>query len=183
MTIDPAVWALSAAHPELRPEWLRRRMLPVPKRGKKYIVPTSPRVSRQIQAMLRAIAEHRGRTGHVSSVFLRKELPPEIRVQPTIDEIIRCCTKFYGLTSAEMMSERRTARIVRARMVAAYLCCKLTTRSLPTIGHRFNRDHTTILHARQVISERIGADAQLREEVQTLMQHFARECAIAGEAA
>lgn len=158
-------------------------MLPVPKRGKKYIVPTSPRVSRQIQAMLRAIAEHRGRTGHVASVFLRKDLPTEIQVQPTIDEIIRCCTQFYGLTSAEMLSDRRTARIVRARMVAAYLCCKMTTRSLPTIGSRLNRDHTTVLHARDSIARRIQTDVNLHQEVEALMQHFARECARAGEAA
>ena len=48
----------------------------------------------------------------------------------------------------EMLSVRRSVRIVDPRHAAMYFCQKLLNESLPAIGRQFGgRDHTTVLHA------------------------------------
>lgn len=72
--------------------------------------------------------------------------PPEPR-NPRIEEIQAACGRHYGVKFYDMISDRRTANLVRARQVGFYLCRELTLRSLPEIGRRFGyRDHTTVLH-------------------------------------
>lgn len=74
------------------------------------------------------------------------ERAPEFRI--TVQEIQRQVARYYDIPKTEMLSARRTARIVQPRQIAMYLARALTLRSLPDIGRRFGgRDHTTILHA------------------------------------
>lgn len=88
---------------------------------------------------------------------------------PRIDVIIRIVAKFYLVNVIDILSDRRTANIVRPRQVAAYLCKTLTPRSLPEIGRRFGgRDHTTILHAVRKIERLIGEDQRLADECELL---------------
>ena len=53
-------------------------------------------------------------------------------------------------------------------MVAMYLAKQLTGRSLPDIGRRFCKDHTTTLNAIRVIAQRIMENELFAEEVQML---------------
>jgi hypothetical protein len=63
-------------------------------------------------------------------------------------EFIREVCKVFRVTRVDIISARRTARIVEPRQIAMMLCKNLTTNSLPAVGRRFgNRDHTTVLHA------------------------------------
>ena len=39
-----------------------------------------------------------------------------------------------------------------------FLCTDLTDMSLPEIGREFNRDHTTVLHARDLVKEKLEQD-------------------------
>ena len=60
---------------------------------------------------------------------------------------------------SDILSERRTAAVVRPRQIAMYLSKLLTLRSLPEIGRRFGgRDHTTVLHAVRKIEKALGED-------------------------
>jgi hypothetical protein len=68
--------------------------------------------------------------------------------RPRIEEIQIAVAKHYGVKRLDILSDRRTANVVRPRQMAMYLCKELTMRSLPEIGRRFGgRDHTTVLHA------------------------------------
>jgi chromosomal replication initiation ATPase DnaA len=75
--------------------------------------------------------------------------------------------RFYRIALAEIDAKRRLEATIRPRQVAMYLCKTLTGRSLPHIGSRFGRDHTTILHAVRKIErlrkEDIRLDAELCE--------------------
>lgn len=75
--------------------------------------------------------------------------------------------RFYRVPLAEIDAKRRLEATIRPRQVAMYLCKTLTSRSLPHIGSRFGRDHTTILHAVRKIErlrkDDIRLDAELRE--------------------
>lgn len=88
---------------------------------------------------------------------------------PTIDLIRRTVSKFYDVSIQDMISQRKTAEVVRVRMVAIFISRELTTHSLPEIGRRFgNRDHTTILHAERKIRSLIAVDEKLAQDIQTL---------------
>jgi hypothetical protein len=78
--------------------------------------------------------------------------PPPAKLR--IRDIQKATASYFDVTVLDMNSERRTRNVVRPRMVAAYLCKKLTPHSLPEIGRRFGgRDHTTILHSIRKIED------------------------------
>lgn len=86
-----------------------------------------------------------------------------------VEDILKVVASHYNVTRADILSQRRTANVVKPRQIAMYLAKTLTLRSLPEIGRRFGgRDHTTVLHAvrkidglRQVETELAGDLAQL----------------------
>jgi len=87
----------------------------------------------------------------------------------TIAEIQAAACQHFGLSSDELLSAARVARVAWPRQVAMYLARELTGQSLPAIGREFGgRDHTTVLHAWRRTSARIEADASSREAVEKL---------------
>lgn len=88
---------------------------------------------------------------------------PQMR---TIQEI---AARYWNVDRADIVSARRTAKVVRPRQVAMYLAKELTPFSLPQIGRHFGgRDHTTVLHAVRKIAALVFADAQFALEVVSL---------------
>ncbi|MFC0217988.1 chromosomal replication initiator protein DnaA [Pseudochelatococcus lubricantis] len=86
-----------------------------------------------------------------------------------IEDIQKLVASRYNVSRADILSERRTAAVVKPRQIAMYLSKILTLRSLPEIGRRFGgRDHTTVLHAVRKIEKMVGDDAALREEIELL---------------
>jgi hypothetical protein len=74
-----------------------------------------------------------------------------------------------GVSILDMQSERRQARLVLARQIAAFLMRRHTVLSLPSIGYRLGgRDHTTILHACRQIEKRIAADCDFQALIECL---------------
>ena len=65
----------------------------------------------------------------------------------------------WKVTVLDIKSERRARQFSYPRQAFFHLAAKRTTLSVPSIG-RFcgNRDHTTVLHAIQVVDERLKAD-------------------------
>ncbi len=87
----------------------------------------------------------------------------------SIDDIQRKVAEHYNIRLTEMASARRSRAVARPRQVAMYLAKQLTSRSLPEIGRRFgNRDHTTVLHAVNKITELMAGDPSFAEDVTLL---------------
>jgi chromosomal replication initiator protein len=86
-----------------------------------------------------------------------------------IEDIQKLVASRYNVSRSDILSERRTAAVVKPRQIAMYLSKILTLRSLPEIGRRFGgRDHTTVLHAVRKIEKCVGEDTVLNEEVELL---------------
>ncbi len=86
-----------------------------------------------------------------------------------IEDIQKLVASRYNVSRSDILSERRTAAVVKPRQIAMYLSKVLTLRSLPEIGRRFGgRDHTTVLHAVRKIERQIGEDGTLCDEVELL---------------
>jgi chromosomal replication initiator protein len=89
----------------------------------------------------------------------------------TVSEIQLATCAHFDISSEELLSTARTARITWPRQVAMYLARELTGESLPAIGRQFGgRDHTTVLHAWRRACARIASDAASREAVENLCQ-------------
>lgn len=77
----------------------------------------------------------------------------------TCDLIQQTVAEYYSITMAEMKAKRRSREISIPRQIAMYLTRELTEMSLTQIGAAFNRDHTTVIHACEKVSEDARSDA------------------------
>lgn len=68
-------------------------------------------------------------------------------VTPTVGAIRQAVSSVLGVPEAEILSTRRTPRVVRARHLAMFIARELTQLSLAQIAREFERDHSTVLHA------------------------------------
>lgn len=115
--------------------------------------------------------------GHVSlsqvENLLRDLLSDESPSTPTIPQIQRLVAESFDVRLADLTSRRRPTAIVLPRMVAMYLCRRLTAASLSEIGEAFGgRDHGTVLHAQRTIAERMEVDPALRKMIEELLQRL-----------
>jgi hypothetical protein len=97
------------------------------------------------------------------------EIEPTEPRRPRVEVIQAIVAKHYGITRHDMISARRTAPIVKPRMIATYLAKQLTLKSLPEIGRRFgNRDHSTVLHSVRKIGHLYERDAALKADIDAI---------------
>lgn len=87
---------------------------------------------------------------------------------PKIRDIQTAVAEYFKLEDVELLSNRRCVKVVRPRQIGYYLCKKLTRRSLPEIGRKFGRDHTSIIAGVRKIEELIIADEQIAVDVRVL---------------
>ncbi|GAA0123625.1 chromosomal replication initiator protein DnaA [Clostridium faecium] len=89
--------------------------------------------------------------------------------QITIELIQDIVSSYYSLKIEDFKSSRRTRNVAFPRQIAMYLCRKLTDTSLPKIGEEFGgRDHTTVIHAYEKISQSLKKDENLQNTVAEL---------------
>lgn len=101
----------------------------------------------------------------ILSHLLRTDERKKVR----IEDIQRVVSQHYDVARNELLSTRRTRKIVRPRQIAMYLAKQLTPRSLPEIGRRFGgRDHTTVLHAVRKVESMKSEDGTLAKEIELL---------------
>ncbi len=94
------------------------------------------------------------------------------RRRVSVEDIQTRVAGHYRLTCEEMLSTRRARSVARPRQVAMYLAKALTPRSLPEIGRRFERDHTTVLHAVRTVERLRAEDGELDADVRRLMSEL-----------
>jgi chromosomal replication initiation ATPase DnaA len=86
--------------------------------------------------------------------------------QVDMGTIIRVTSTYYGISRNDILSDRRTAHLARARQVAYFLCKNLSRRSFPEIGRKFGgRDHATIIHGVRKIERELRHDTALAHDV------------------
>lgn len=88
------------------------------------------------------------------------------------DLIIRTTAAAYGFATEDLLSSNRRQPLVQARQIAMYLCRELTDLSLPKIGERFNRDHTTVLHSVDKVKKILRSDRAVFDRVNQLTQEL-----------
>ncbi|MCX7951229.1 MAG: chromosomal replication initiator protein DnaA [Clostridiales bacterium] len=91
--------------------------------------------------------------------------------QITVELIQDVVASYYNLRIDDFKSKRRTKNVAYPRQIAMYLARKLTDLSLPKIGEEFGgRDHTTVIHAYEKISEDLEKDDTLKDTIDDLIK-------------
>ncbi|MDR3293232.1 MAG: chromosomal replication initiator protein DnaA [Clostridiales bacterium] len=84
----------------------------------------------------------------------------------TAYDIIDACCNHFNITKSEMTGKKKNKEIVEPRQIAIYMITDMLSLPLISIGQLFGgRDHTTIIHARDKISERLKSDPRTKAHI------------------
>jgi chromosomal replication initiator protein len=103
--------------------------------------------------------------------FARQALQDLIRnadAKPDVESIQKTVADFFHIRLTDLKSKKRTQHIAFCRQVAMYLCRRLTDCSFPTIGEHFGRDHSTVIHAHNLIMRRVTSDPAFRLSIEKI---------------
>lgn len=94
------------------------------------------------------------------------------KVSPAV--ISDVVARYYNITVDELKSNRRNKDISNPRQLAMYLCRVLLNMSLPQIGNEFgNRDHTTVMHACNKVSDEISRQGKVVRDLEEIKKRIA----------
>jgi chromosomal replication initiator protein len=115
---------------------------------------------RELESSLISLLAHSSISGKdITLELAKKVLRDRIQETPqniTIESIQQKVAEYYKIPVDLIIARNRKKEIARARQIAMYLCTELTNSSLQSIGLHFgNRDHSTVIHAREVIANAI----------------------------
>jgi len=130
---------------------------------------------RELEGALTRVLAHASITGSGSpsldevSEMLRDIIPTADSRPISVEAVQTLVAEYYGITVKEMVSKRRDKHIVFPRQVAMYLIREEIAMSLPAIGLVFGgRDHTTVLHSYEKISNDAKEDPRVAEDIARL---------------
>ncbi|MDD4839740.1 MAG: chromosomal replication initiator protein DnaA [Clostridia bacterium] len=133
-----------------------------------FIAENSTSNIRDMEGFLNKIIFFSSLTGHpVTTREIAKEalsdFIEEKKESFDASSIVATTCKYFNITSAEIIGKKKTKNIVEPRMIAIYLITEMLDLPLVTIGQIFGgRDHTTIIHARNKISEDVKNDTRIK---------------------
>ncbi|WP_172199021.1 chromosomal replication initiator protein DnaA [Saccharibacillus qingshengii] len=154
----------------------RAEKLDVPNEAMMYIANQIDTNIRELEgALIRVVAysslTNQDVTAHLAAEALKDIIPSSRPRIITIQDIQQRVGEYYNLKMEDFKARKRTKAIAFPRQVAMYLSRELTDYSLPKIGEAFGgRDHTTVIHAHEKISQSLKIDQELTKVVHSLTE-------------
>ena len=85
----------------------------------------------------------------------------------TADKIIGSMCSFFKITRENLLGKSKKKELVQPRQICAYLMCEIMSIPLESIGKALGgRDHTTVIHSRDKISNLIKVNDRIAKEVE-----------------
>lgn len=131
---------------------------------------------RELEGALIRIVAYSSLTNAEISVDLASEALKDIisnktSKQITVNLIQEVVGNYYNLRIDDFKSKRRTKNVAYPRQIAMFIARNLTDLSLPKIGEEFGgRDHTTVIHAYEKISNLVDTDENLKDTIDELVK-------------
>jgi chromosomal replication initiator protein len=134
---------------------------------------------RELEGALIKVIAYASLTGEEVTLSMAESIlkdimsPSKDRTYVDIDLIKKVTAEYYSIKIEEMTAKTRTREIATARQVAMYLARTMTSASLPKIGDEFGgRDHTTVMHANDKITEGIKNNPEIEEAVRAISENI-----------
>lgn len=100
---------------------------------------------------------------------MRDIISPNKQRKITPDFIIEVVSNHFNITPADIISKKRNQDIVVPRQIVMYLCREMADTPLTAIGKMLgNRDHTTIIHGVNKITDELDKDENLSKTVDNI---------------
>lgn len=91
----------------------------------------------------------------------------------TIDTIQKVVSEHYNISISDLKSRHRSKKVLVPRQIAIYIARELCDYSYPELGDEFGgKDHTTMLHSYEKISEQLKTDTVLNSTIQMLIRNI-----------
>lgn len=129
---------------------------------------------RELEGSLFRLVAYCGMHGVTPTISIAKELLSDILTNETdlsinVNSIKKIVGKHFNVKMEDFNSKRKTQSIAWPRQIAMFLTTELTDLSLPEIGREFNRDHSTVVHARDVVKEKVEIDPFFAAEINQII--------------
>jgi chromosomal replication initiator protein len=99
----------------------------------------------------------------------------EVEAEVNLDFIQKTVAAYFGIPVDLLKDKTRKKEVVTARQVAMYFAKHHTSHTLKTIGFHFGgRDHTTVMHSVQTVSDLVDSDKKFRDQVDELRKKFSK---------
>lgn len=140
----------------------------------KYIATNVKSNIREIEgALTKIVAVSRLKKTEVNVVLaeevLKDLISPDVKKKVTIESITDTVAEHFGITASDILSSKKSRNIAHPRQICMYLCREFTDVSLKDIGQKLGkRDHTTVLHGCNKITDDLKTDTELQGIVDVL---------------
>lgn len=105
----------------------------------------------------------------IARELLADLLVNEDELSVSVNLIKKVVGKHFNVRMEDFSAKRKTQSVAWPRQIAMYLATELTDLSLPEIGREFNRDHSTVVHARDVVKDKVAADPFFAAEINQMI--------------
>lgn len=107
---------------------------------------------------------------NLAKEILEGTLEKQARVDiPFIQDFV---AKNFGISKELLSSSSRKKEILYPRQVAIFLCKRYTKESLQTIGEAFDRKHSSIIHALEVMDAQYTGNLKTKKEIDFLVERL-----------
>lgn len=104
---------------------------------------------------------------------LKDYLNVNIYSDNSIENIQKAVSDFYNITIEDLKGKKRSNKIAYPRQIGMYLARMLTEETISRIGLEFGgRDHSTVIHACDKITEDLKSNKKLESELQMIKSKF-----------
>ena len=90
----------------------------------------------------------------------------------SIYSIQKAVADHFDIRVNDILSEKRPRNIAEPRMVAMYLCRKMTNHSFPEIGAAFGKNHATIMNANKKIPELCQKNESMKRSLSLIQRQL-----------
>lgn len=102
-----------------------------------------------------------------------KHIIEDVETEVNLDFIQKTVAEYFQVSLDLLKAKTRKKEIVTARQVAMYFAKEYTSHSLKSIGYHFGgRDHSTVIHSVQTVSDLIDTDKKFKASIQELQKKF-----------
>lgn len=129
---------------------------------------------RELEGSLKKLRSYCEIHGITPTIPIARELLGDLLVSEkdkavSVNNIKKVVGKHCNIRMEDFNSKRKTQSVAWPRQIAMFLTTEMTDLSLPEIGREFNRDHSTVVHARDLVHEKIVQDPFFAAEINQII--------------
>lgn len=100
---------------------------------------------------------------------LKDLISSDVKKNVTVESITDIVAEHFGISASDILSSKKSRNIAHPRQICMYLCREFTDVSLKDIGAKLGkRDHSTILHGCNKITDDLKTDTSLQNVIDVL---------------